>query len=90
MLLAVALTLGGVSASSPHAVEEGWRGGVLVILMAVTLLLCRPPSLVVLARGDGAALPGARVGLLMFAAILSIRIQKIRFEYELTSSRSSA
>lgn len=49
VLLAIALTLGGVRARSEEAVIERWRVGVFVIDVTVTLLLGRPAVFVIFA-----------------------------------------
>lgn len=68
MLLAVALTLGGVRAGLEQAAEDHGAVGVLVIYVAITLLFGWPTDLVVLA-GSVSALPGARVGLFMLGQV---------------------
>jgi hypothetical protein len=68
VLLAVALTLGVVSAGWEVAAEDVGSFGVLVVHVAITLFLSRPTDLVVLAVGFG-ALPGTRVGLFMLGQV---------------------
>jgi hypothetical protein len=68
VLLAVALTLGGVRAGREVAVEGVGAVGVLVIHVAITLLFGWPADLVVFAGGVG-ALPGARMGLLVLGQV---------------------
>jgi hypothetical protein len=68
VLLAVALTLGGVRAGLELAVEGVGAVGVLVIHVAITLLFGWPSDLIVLAGSVG-ALPGARMGLLVLGQV---------------------
>jgi hypothetical protein len=67
VLLAVARALRGIGAWLKAAAEKLGGIGVLVVHVAVTLFLGGPANLEIFARSI-LALPGARVGLLMFAS----------------------
>jgi hypothetical protein len=68
MLLAVALTCGGVHTGLKMTLIEKWSVGVLVIDMTIPFFLIRPASLDVLAVGFH-AFPGTCVRCFMLAVM---------------------